>query len=93
MSLTNQIISAVENGEDIGSLNVLRRYEKDRYFVNQTMMSAVDALKFLFESNLAPVSVLRGLGLSATNALGPFKNQLASIAFAENYNLNKIQHV
>jgi hypothetical protein len=55
------------------------------------MMSAVDGMKFLFESNFAPVSVLRGLGLSAANALGPLKNQLTSFALAENYNLAKIQ--
>lgn len=47
-SLSKTLIHALERGEDIGSHISLSPYPRDRYLVNQAMLSAVDHLHWLF---------------------------------------------
>ena len=62
---------------DIGSLRVLRRYERARKGDNVVTMHAMEGLKTLFGNNLQPIIWLRNTGLGLTNnALAPIKHSL-----------------
>ena len=64
-------------GREIGSHLTLRRYERWRRGENALMQSAMDGFRHLFASPLAPVRVLRNLGLSGVDRLTPLKSVLA----------------
>eukprot|EP00794_Sanderia_malayensis_P020125 gene20125-22097_t len=78
--LKNVLVGAVEDGEDIGDLNHLLRFETLRQREVVPMMLAVDAMKRLFSTSSTPFVLARTIGLQATNALKPLKDQF--IAFA-----------
>jgi 2-octaprenylphenol hydroxylase len=61
---------------DIGSLRVLRRYERARRGDNVAMMLAMEGFKFLFSRKLPPLPWLRNVGLSLTDAATPIKEQI-----------------
>jgi 2-octaprenylphenol hydroxylase len=54
-------------------LRVLRRYERWRKGENTAMILIMDLFKEVFGTGLAPVRLLRNLGLSATDAAVPLK--------------------
>ena len=72
-SLAEVVIAARASGRDIGSLRVLRRYERWRKGENLAMMLAMDLFKDLFGSRLGPVRWARNVGLQITDATGPVK--------------------
>ena len=72
-SLAEVVIAARASGRDIGSLHVLRRYERWRKGENLAMMLAMDLFKDLFGSRLGPVRWARNVGLQITDATGPVK--------------------
>lgn len=76
-TLAEVLLDAITTGHDIGSLRVLRRYERWRKGDNLLMMAMMDGFKRLFGASLPPVQLLRNLGLSLTNATGPLKNLIA----------------
>lgn len=76
-SLAQVILEAHAKGKDVGSLSVLRRYERWRRTENLPMLAAMDGFKRLFGSRSAPLRVARNLGLNLTNAATPLKNHLA----------------
>ncbi|HEX6997416.1 MAG TPA: UbiH/UbiF/VisC/COQ6 family ubiquinone biosynthesis hydroxylase [Gammaproteobacteria bacterium] len=57
---------AVDAGEDVGDLPVLRRYERERKPDNLRMLVALDALERLFRLP-AWVAPVRGIGMTAVN--------------------------
>lgn len=59
---------------DIGSLRVLRRYERARKADNVLMMRVMEGFRILFGTTSFPVVWLRSMGLSLTDALGPLKH-------------------
>ena len=63
-------------GGDVGTWRVLRRYERWRKGENQRMMSAMEILKDLFESQRRPITWLRNAGLTATDSAWPIKRML-----------------
>ncbi len=73
-------LEAVAAGKDIGSLKVLRRYERWRKGENLLMLGVLDSFKWLFGSSLPPVRWLRNLGLNLADAAEPIKNLIASRA-------------
>lgn len=77
-------------GEDIGSVRVLRRYERWRKGDNLTVMAAMDGFKRLFSNNVAPVALLRNAGLRLTNAVGPLKNLMMRRAMGLGGNLPRL---
>ncbi len=76
-ALAEVLLDASAADKDIGSLKVLRRYERWRRGENLLMLGVLDGFKRLFGSTLTPVRLLRNLGLSATDAAVPIKNLLA----------------
>ena len=73
-ALCQVLFDAVQNGEDIGAMNVLNRYQVWRRFDTCAMALATDGLNRLFSNDVPLVRGLRGLGLGAVNAL-PFAKQ------------------
>jgi ubiquinone biosynthesis monooxygenase Coq6 len=56
-------------GQDIGSIHLLRQYASERYLRNIMMISSCDKLHRLFSTDAAPVTWVRSLGLNAVNNL------------------------
>ena len=76
-TLAEVIADAVAEQREIGSLKVLRRYERWRKGDNLVMLGVMDGFKRLFGASLPPVPLLRNIGLKLTDAAGPLKNLIA----------------
>lgn len=72
-ALAEVLVDSARLGLDIGSPEVLRRYEKWRRPDVLAMVAATDGLNRLFSNDLAPVRLARDLGLAAVNRLTPLK--------------------
>ncbi|KAL0074555.1 ubiquinone biosynthesis monooxygenase COQ6 [Phycomyces blakesleeanus] len=67
-------------GQDIGKLNLLRDYAAERYGRNIVMLSACDKMHRLFGTDVAPVTWIRSLGLSAVNSSDSLKAEIMKYA-------------
>jgi 2-octaprenylphenol hydroxylase len=74
--LAETLLAARERGRDIGSVPVLRRYERARKGDNLAMMAAMDGFKQLFGSRVAPLRWARSLGLNLVDTAQPLKNRI-----------------
>lgn len=74
--LVATLLDARRHDRDIGSLSVLRRYERARKGDNMAMMMAMDGFKYLFGSSVAPVRWARNFGLNLVDAAQPVKNRI-----------------
>jgi 2-octaprenylphenol hydroxylase len=74
--LAAHVLTARQQQRDIGSLSVLRRYERARKGDNVATMAAMDGFKHLFGSRMAPVRWLRNFGLDLVDAAQPVKNRI-----------------
>jgi ubiquinone biosynthesis monooxygenase Coq6 len=54
-------------GQDIGSIHLLRQYASERYLRNIMMISTCDKLHRLFGTDAAPITWIRSIGLNAVN--------------------------
>ncbi len=68
------LTQAHQNGEDIGSLAVLKRYERWRKVENLTILGFTDILDRLFSNQFLPAVSLRRLGLWGLRTLPPVKH-------------------
>ncbi|CAH2328895.1 ubiquinone biosynthesis monooxygenase COQ6, mitochondrial [Pelobates cultripes] len=78
--LAQHLSKAAFIGQDLGSTKHLLQYETERQRHNLPLMAAIDLLKRLYNTKQPPIVLLRTLGLQATNAFPPMKEQI--IAFA-----------
>jgi len=74
--LATVLVKAQQAGRDIGSLAVLRRYERARKGDNMATMLTMDAFKHLFGSTVPPVRWLRNTGLNFFDTAAPLKNRV-----------------
>lgn len=72
-ALAEVLVDARRLGLDLGSLDLLRRYERWRRFDNLALMGVTDAMNRLFSNDIAPVRLARDLGLAAVNKLPGLK--------------------
>ena len=72
--LTDLIITAHHNGEDIGGHDLLAAYQSSRRIDNMAMVAVTDGLVRLFSNNIPPVRALRKFGLKLVSKLPPAKN-------------------
>jgi 2-octaprenyl-6-methoxyphenol hydroxylase len=70
-ALAQVVVEAARLGEDIGSDAVLDRYVRWRRADNVALAAATDAFDKLFSTDLAPVRLVRDLGLAVVNQIGP----------------------
>ncbi len=75
-ALTETLIDAGRLGLDIGSLSVLRRYERWRRFDSTTSAASGVAINALFSNGNIGLRMLRSSGLRAVNRLGALKTFL-----------------
>ena len=68
-ALAEVIIDANRRGEDIGSPNVLGRYEQWRRFDNTTLAIATDTFNRLFSNDNVGLRGLRNIGMGMVNAI------------------------
>jgi len=78
--LTDTLLRARAKERDIGSLPVLRRYERARKGDNLATMLVMDGFKHLFGSRVVPLRWARNLGLNLVDAAPPLKNQIMRAA-------------
>lgn len=72
--LAEVLIDADSAGRDIGSVSVLRRYERWRKGDNLAMLAVTDGLKRLFGNSMEALARVRNLGLDVTDSVRPVKN-------------------
>ena len=65
------VIEAARLGQDIGALDVLERYQQWRRFDNVTLSLMMDAMNRLFSNDIAPLRLVRDMGLGLVNLMGP----------------------
>ncbi len=65
---------------DLGSLAVLRRYERARAADNGLMLRLMEAFQAVFVNDLPPLAWLRNAGLSVADRLPPLKRLLMAVA-------------
>ena len=70
-ALAEVLVEAARRGEDIGALDVLRRYERWRRFDATAMALGMDGLNRLFSTAAGPVQALRNIGLHMVARLAP----------------------
>ncbi|MBV6633142.1 MAG: UbiH/UbiF/VisC/COQ6 family ubiquinone biosynthesis hydroxylase [Alphaproteobacteria bacterium] len=72
-ALAELVVDKKRLGLDIGSTDVLTRYQRWRRRDNVTLMVVTDGLNRLFSNRVGPVRRLRQLGLAAVERLPPAK--------------------
>ncbi|MEO1331275.1 MAG: FAD-dependent monooxygenase, partial [Pseudomonadota bacterium] len=72
-ALAETLGAAARLGEDIGALDVLRRYERWRRPDSIAISAATHGINMLFSNEIAPVRMARRLGLAAFGAVGPLR--------------------
>jgi 2-octaprenyl-6-methoxyphenol hydroxylase len=70
-ALAQVLVEAVRHGEDLGALDVLRRYELWRRFDATAMTLGMDGLNRLFSTGAGPVQAIRNAGLRMVAGLAP----------------------
>ena len=60
---------ALRQGEDIGDIAVLRRYQQWRRFDSTALAFACDGLNRLFSNDVGPVRAIRDIGMAAVNRM------------------------
>ncbi len=72
-ALAQVLQTAHQSGQDLGSLPVLRRYERWRKLENLTILGFTDFLDRSFSSSWLPLVVIRRLGLRVMRVMRPLK--------------------
>ncbi|MEY2984201.1 MAG: 2-octaprenyl-6-methoxyphenyl hydroxylase [Cyanobacteriota bacterium] len=72
-SLADVILTAQQQGEDLGALTVLKRYERWRKPENWLILGFTDLLNRFFSSHWLPMITLRRLGLHLLRQIAPVK--------------------
>ncbi len=72
-ALAEVLTAAHQQGQDLGSLAVLRRYERWRRLENWVILSFTDGLTRIFSNRLLPVVVLRRSGLWVLSHIPPLR--------------------
>ncbi len=89
-ALTELILETAKLGLDIGSQQMLERYQQWRRFDGVSMMMATDGLNRLFSNDLLPVKLVRRTGLAIVNAIPPLKKAFTEHAMGLSGELPKL---
>jgi 2-octaprenyl-6-methoxyphenol hydroxylase len=73
-ALAQILQAATQQGEDIGDVQVLRRYERWRKLENWAILGFTDVLDRMFSNNWLPVVTTRRFGLWILQNIHPFKS-------------------
>ena len=75
-SLFEIIQTAIDRKRDVGSVSVLRRYQRWRKGENYFMMMVFEGFKTLFEMQNTPFPLLRESGMTLFNNMEPLKQRI-----------------
>jgi ubiquinone biosynthesis monooxygenase Coq6 len=79
-SLSRIMIEGIRDGEDLGHMILLERYERERYAANAAMLLGCDGLNRLFSQEETILMPFRSLGLNALNRLDHLKQFVMKMA-------------
>lgn len=88
--LAEDITRAVAAGENWAGLEVLQRYQAARQQHNALMMASMDLLCRGFSNEIAPLKLLRNLGLGLAQRLTPLRNGAMKFAMGLSGHLPKL---
>jgi 2-octaprenylphenol hydroxylase len=86
-ALAEQVLSAHERGEDIGSEAVLKRFQRQRQGANLQMSASMEAFKQLFGHQQPLLKLVRNIGMNALNRLSPVKQHVVMQAMGLSGNI------
>lgn len=72
-ALAEVVVDAARLGLDIGDTGVLEAYQRWRRFDATVLLAVTDGLNRLFSNDLAPLRLMRSLGLKAVDRAPPLK--------------------
>jgi 2-octaprenyl-6-methoxyphenol hydroxylase len=72
-ALAELLVEAKRLGQDFGDAQILERYGRWRRFDNLLMLGLTDGLVRLFSNDIAPVKLVRDVGMAAVNRVPPLK--------------------
>ncbi|MDR3526387.1 MAG: FAD-dependent monooxygenase [Rhizomicrobium sp.] len=72
-ALADVVSDAAGLGQDIGALDVLKRYEAWRRFDSLAMALTMDGLNRLFSNDFAPLRLARDIGIGIVDKIGPLR--------------------
>ncbi len=75
-ALAEQVLIAVERGEDIGSEAVLKRFQRQRQGANLQMSAGMEAFKQLFGHQQPVLKLIRNIGMNTLDKLSPLKQHI-----------------
>ena len=78
--LVETLVTARNEGRDLGSLNILRRYDRIRKSHNAAVNLAMDFFYNTFSNDKKSYFFIRNSGLKITNRVKPMKNLFMKIA-------------
>lgn len=73
-ALSDVLSEARSVGLDIGHMSVLEKYQRWRRFDSASLALGTDFLNRLFSNDIAPLRLMRGLGLGAVAQIAPARN-------------------
>ena len=79
-ALAEVLSEAAGRGEDIGGLDVLRRYQNWRRFDSTSFALGMDALNIFFSNDSGPIRLIRDLGMAAVNKAPKLKTVFMKMA-------------
>jgi 2-octaprenyl-6-methoxyphenol hydroxylase len=79
-ALAETLVDAMRLGLDHGAPDVLARYQQWRRFDTALMAAVTDNLNRLFSNDVAPVRVVRDIGLGLVDRMAPIKDALIARA-------------
>lgn len=88
-ALAEVFIDATQQQLPLGSLDVLRRYQRLRRSDNLRMTATMEFFRRLFGDRPAPIRLLRSSGMNLVNHFSPVKNHLAMMAMGVKGDLPK----
>lgn len=89
-ALAEVLVDAINKGENIADLGVLKRYEKMRRNENLRMMTVMDVFYRVFSNDVLPIKFLRNLGLGLAERVLPAKNKVMRMAMGLEGKLPKL---
>ena len=89
-ALGEVLLEAAKEGLDLGSLTVLKRYEKMRRNENLKMMTVMDIFYQVFSNEVLPLKLIRNFGLGLAERILPAKNKVMRSAMGLEGKLPKL---
>ena len=68
------MLDAARLGLDFGRVDVLERYERWRRFDSFALAAATDGINRLMSNDLAPLRVIRDLGMGVVDMIAPLRH-------------------